>query len=139
MRPQPGNRFRFRVRERVVRASEAVRDDSAVAGGRQTLLCSCSSACCCCCWRADVPRRPVDKNHRSSLKRDQKKCDFRSSFSSEKFRGLPGSNILFFILENALFQKSAFTNTKSSFPVPSPLQPRARGSEAPRPVEKKNN
>ena len=61
MRPQPGNRFRFRVRERVVRAREAVRDDSAVAGGRRTFLCSCCS--CSSSWRADVPRRPVDKNH----------------------------------------------------------------------------
>ena len=38
MRPQPGNRFRFRLRARVVRASEAVREDSAVAGGRQTFF-----------------------------------------------------------------------------------------------------
>ena len=60
MRPQPGNRFRFRLRARVVRASEAVRDDSAVAGGRQTFFssCGCSSSCS---WRADGPGRPAGR------------------------------------------------------------------------------
>ena len=36
---QPGNRFRFRIRERVVRASEAVRDDIWYNGGSKTYLC----------------------------------------------------------------------------------------------------
>lgn len=38
----------------VVRASEAVRDDSVVAGIRQTVFSCCSS--CCCSWRPEVQR-----------------------------------------------------------------------------------
>ena len=60
MGTQPGNRFRFRLRARVVHASEAVRDDSAVAGVHQTFFCCCCSSCCSC-WRADVPGRPAGR------------------------------------------------------------------------------
>ena len=82
MRPQPGNRFRFRLRARVVRASEAVRDDSAVAGVRQTFF-----SCCCssCCWRADVPRRPIDKNHKSLCMHTKKSCKKRPVFPVKNF------------------------------------------------------
>ena len=84
MRPQPGNQFRFRFR--VVRASEAVRDDSAVAGGRQTFFSSCCS--CCSCWRADVPRRPVDKNHKSYYFQLKKSAIFVRVFPVKNFVSL---------------------------------------------------
>ena len=72
-----------------MRASEAVREDSAVAGGRQTFFSYCS------CWRADVPGRPARKNHKSSQIHHKKKCDFHSSFSSEKLRGPPDKKMTF--------------------------------------------
>ena len=41
-----------------------MREDSAVARGRQTVF----SCCCCSCWRADVPAMVLsDKNHKSLL------------------------------------------------------------------------
>ena len=117
MRPQPGNRFRFRLRARVVRASEAVRDDSALAGGRQTFFSSCCCSCCCFCCSGgrtsrDVPSIKTIEGYLTLIKQSVKK---RPVFPVKSFARPRAPKYYFLYLKMHFFKKVHFQIQKTTF------------------------